>query len=118
MNSTELMAVRESLLQQKSDLLNKTHEFFSEQAAQKSAISDEAEAASVDLENNISIHLLERDRSALLLIEKALGKISEGTYGLCEGCGEQISAKRLMARPFTSLCIDCMEEHEGHNKYN
>jgi len=74
---------------------------------------DEAEIASLDANNNISIHLHERDRIALYSIEKALGKISEGTYGQCEACGEEIAARRLQARPFTNLCIDCMEDQES-----
>lgn len=118
MNATELEALKSSLLTQKSELLNKTHEFYSEQSVQKTAISDEAEAASVDFENTLSIHLHERDRNALLLIEKSLAKLAEGKYGLCEACGEQIAAKRLMARPFTSLCIECMEEKEEQIRLN
>lgn len=74
--------------------------------------SDEADQVSIDQSLSLSIHLLERDRSSLLMIEKALGKISEGTYGLCEACGEAIHEKRLQARPFTALCICCMEDQE------
>lgn len=114
MNSTELSAIRESLLLQKSAILNKTSEFKQEQSRNVS-VSDEAEAASIDLSNNISIHLHERDRSSLLMIERALGKISDGTYGQCECCGGVINIRRLQARPFTTLCIDCMEDQESFN---
>lgn len=107
----DLASLRESLLFQKGMILNKTHEFKSEQA-NSSLISDESELTSRDLANNISIHLHERDRNALFMIEKALNKIAEGTYGQCECCAEFISARRLQARPFTSLCIECMEEQE------
>ncbi len=79
------------------------------------AVADEAEAASQDISNNISIHLHERDRTALYAIERALGKIADGTYGQCEACTEIINARRLQARPFTALCIDCMEEQESHS---
>lgn len=77
------------------------------------AVADEAEAASQDISNNISIHLHERDRTALYAIERALGKIADGTYGQCESCSEIINARRLQVRPFTALCIDCMEEQES-----
>jgi DnaK suppressor protein len=117
MNSTELSAIKESLLSQKSSILNKTSEFRQEQS-NTFTVSDEAEAASIDFSNNISIHLHERDRSSLLMIERALGKISEGTYGQCEGCGGIINARRLQARPFTTLCIECMEDQEDlRNSY-
>lgn len=119
MNATELTTndlenLKESLLFQKSSILNKTHEFKEEQS-NISTVGDEAEVASSTVSNNISIHLLERDRTALYAIEKALGKITDGTYGQCESCGEIISARRLQARPFTALCIDCMEEQESQS---
>jgi DnaK suppressor protein len=111
MNATELSAIRESLLLQKSSILNKTSEFRQEQS-NTVTVSDEAEAASIDLSNNISIHLHERDRSSLYMIERALGKISDGTYGQCESCTGVINVRRLQARPFTTLCIECMEDQE------
>ncbi len=118
MNATELSAIRESLLLQKSSILNKTSEFRQEQSNPIS-VSDEAEAASIDLANNISIHLHERDRSSLYMIERALGKISDGTYGQCECCAGAISPRRLQARPFTTLCIECMEDQEDlRNSYH
>ena len=111
LTENELMSLKESLLFQKSSILNKTHEFKSQQA-NNTVIAEEVELASHDLANNISIHLHERDRNALYQIERALGKISDGIYGQCECCGEQISSGRLQARPFAALCIECMEEQE------
>lgn len=117
MNSTELSAIRESLLLQKGAILNKTNEFKQEQS-KTVTVSDEAEAASIDLSNNISIHLHERDRTSLFMIERALGKISDGTYGQCESCGGAINIRRLQARPFTTMCIECMEDQEDlRNSY-
>jgi DnaK suppressor protein len=112
LNETDLQNLKESLLFQKSSILNKSHE-FKEQQLSISAAGDEAEIASQDVANNISIHLHERDRTALYAIERALGKIADGTYGQCESCGAVIGARRLQVRPFTALCIDCMEEQES-----
>lgn len=103
--------IKESLLFQKSQILNRTDEF--KRSQQESVqLSDEAEVASNDLSNNLSIHLHERSMKALLEIDKALNKIAQGTYGECEGCGDHIHAKRLQARPLAPLCIACMEERE------
>jgi DnaK suppressor protein len=44
--------------------------------------------------------------------KSALERISEGTYGICEGCSERISKKRLKAIPFTRFCISCQREIE------
>jgi DnaK suppressor protein len=111
LTSSELQTLKESLLFQKSAILNKTHEFKHEQSSMEN-VSEDVEAASLDVSNNISIHLHERDRNALYMIERALGKIDDQTYGQCESCAQHIGARRLQARPFTALCIECMEEKE------
>jgi DnaK suppressor protein len=117
MNAASLGFFKTFLLDQKSSILNKNAEFRSEQSSEKVSVSDEAELATLDLNNNLSIHLHERDRSQLLLIERALSKISEGTYGQCECCGVDIGEKRLKARPFATLCIECMEEQEDPRRF-
>jgi len=73
--------------------------------------------ASNDLSDNLSIHFHERDRSQLLMIERALGKISEGLMASAKSCSAEIGEKRLRARPFATLCIDCMEEQEDPRHY-
>lgn len=54
----------------------------------------------------------ERNILFLRKVEQAKQKILEGTYGLCEDCGCEISQKRLLARPTAALCIACQEEKE------
>jgi DnaK suppressor protein len=49
-------------------------------------------------------------------IDHALEKIKEGTFGVCEQCGEPISMKRLEARLETTLCIRCKEDQERIEK--
>ena len=45
-------------------------------------------------------------------IDKALKKLDEGVFGICEDCEEPIGIKRLEARPETELCIRCKEDQE------
>lgn len=103
--------IRESLLLQKSEILNRSNEFKSEQS-QFAKYSDDADQTVQELQNNVSIHLHERERKSLLIIEKTLSKFTAGTYGSCEMCGEGIGHKRLLARPMAALCIACMEDLE------
>src|SRR3954465_3562485 len=65
-------------------------------------------------EELFSTELRLRDREKFLLgkIMSALERVSEGTIDECESCGERIGYKRLLARPVTTLCIDCKEEAE------
>jgi DnaK suppressor protein len=57
-----------------------------------------------------------REKTFLQKIDRALRKIDEGDFGVCEECGEEISTKRLEARPETTLCIRCKEDQERHEK--
>jgi DnaK suppressor protein len=65
-------------------------------------------------EEIFSTELRLRDREKFLLgkIDEALRRLDEGSIDQCEDCGEQISFKRLLARPVTTFCIDCKEERE------
>lgn len=71
---------------------------------------DFAEQA-VELENGETLVALDREVNAEIReIDKALRRIEEGSFGECTECGEPISAGRLEALPYTSLCIDCAND--------
>ncbi len=114
MNGTDVKLIRKALLLQKARILNNANEFRNQQMTESEDFADDADKVTNDLTLSLSIHLHERDRNSLFQIERALGKISDKTYGQCESCTELIEVKRLKARPFASLCIFCMEEHEEH----
>jgi len=65
-------------------------------------------------EEIFSTELRLRDREKFLLnkINAALDRLDGGSIDECEDCGEKIAFRRLMARPVTTLCIDCKEEKE------
>jgi RNA polymerase-binding transcription factor len=52
------------------------------------------------------------DRQLLQMVETALQRIREGTFGECVSCGNEINAKRLEAVPWTRYCIECQEKLE------
>jgi DnaK suppressor protein len=59
---------------------------------------------------------LERMSGRLRDVRGALGRMSAGTFGICADCGEIISAKRLAAVPWASLCIVCQESADREQK--
>ena len=65
-------------------------------------------------EELFSTELRLRDREKWLLgkINSALDRVEQNTVDECEDCGEHIGFKRLLARPVTTLCIDCKEQQE------
>ncbi len=75
-------------------------------------LPDEVDLATTESGQAMNLMLRDRERVLLRKIDKALEKIEEGSYGLCENCGETIEVKRLEARPVTDLCILCKEEQE------
>ena len=54
-----------------------------------------------------AFRIRERERFLIWKIKDALRRIEEGTYGICEECGEDIPIARLKARPVTNYCLDC-----------
>lgn len=65
---------------------------------------------SFEREKDLGLILLTEDR--LAMIAEALDCIENGTYGLCESCGREISAERLEVIPYTNLCQDCKQKNE------
>ena len=65
-------------------------------------------------ERNQALMVKLKSRTSLYLkkIERALEKIDQGTFGVCEDCDQNISSERLLARPTAKLCIQCKEAEE------
>jgi len=68
---------------------------------------DPTDRASLESNRNFTLRLRDRDRKLVAKIKEAIKRIEGGTFGTCDGCGGEIEEKRLIARPVTSLCIDC-----------
>ena len=59
---------------------------------------------------DVAATTLELRSQMLKEIERSLKLMTEGTYGVCEDCGEEISANRLKAIPWTRYCLNCQEQ--------
>jgi DnaK suppressor protein len=79
-------------------------------------LPDEIDQASSEYAQSMAFRLRDREKFLLKKIEKALQRIEDGTFGMCERCEELITMKRLEARPVTTLCIRCKEEQEKKEK--
>jgi DnaK suppressor protein len=66
-----------------------------------------ADSSQVTAERAEAERLASQLREALDEVERALAKLEEGTYGLCEVCGQPIASTRLEAMPTARLCINC-----------
>lgn len=79
-------------------------------------LPDEMDLASSEYLQSFEFRLRGREKSHLIKLERALRKIDQGSFGICEECEEPISKKRLEARPETGLCIRCKEDQERDEK--
>ena len=73
---------------------------------------DIADRAASSYTKEFLFHQSNNDRQLLQMVENALSRIREGTFGECISCGKDINAKRLEAVPWTRHCIECQEKLE------
>ena len=77
--------------------------------ADRDVSQDPADKASNSYTKELLFSQSTNERNTLRLIEEAIERLSEGTFGECINCGEEISHKRLDAIPWTPHCIRCQE---------
>ena len=113
-NKTELLKFKNVLEEQLKDL---QHDFGKKYLNIKStALPDVNDQASAESERNFEIRIKDRERKLIGKVQESLKKVAEGTYGICESCGDAIGSKRLMARPVTNLCINCKSQMEDNER--
>ena len=71
-----------------------------------------ADMATDNFDREFTLGLAANEQQGLNVIDDALRRIKEGTYGVCEECSKPISQKRLLAVPHARLCIKCQELEE------
>jgi DnaK suppressor protein len=75
---------------------------------------DLVDVATETFEREKELALESSVQGILEMVEQALQKIHDGTYGVCEGCAKPIDGRRLRAIPYARLCIKCKEREERH----
>jgi DnaK suppressor protein len=71
-----------------------------------------ADDASATSEHEKSLALLQNLRTLRANVGRALERVENGTYGICEDCGKEIAPERLAAIPYATLCISCKSKRE------
>ncbi|RLV55910.1 TraR/DksA family transcriptional regulator [Aeromicrobium phragmitis] len=74
--------------------------------------NDQADVGSNSLERDAEMSLAANQQLLLIQTEKALERLEDGSYGICENCGEPIGKLRLMAFPRATLCMECKRKEE------
>jgi len=110
-NSNRLGTLRDILARLRDETYQKIAAFRREQGEEiLTSPGDEMDVArsTSDVETHAS--LIERSEDRLRLIDQALARVDNDTYGTCAECGEDIPIERLKALPFALLCVDCQEK--------
>ncbi len=118
MRRRELNTFRKLLSTRLEELLKEAERTKNTVKGSEEPLSDAMELASDQFDREILLRLRDRESKLMLKIKDVLEKIDNGTFGICEECGEKISLKRLRARPMATLCIECKHEQEALEKKN
>ncbi|HEX8816812.1 MAG TPA: TraR/DksA family transcriptional regulator [Terriglobales bacterium] len=81
-------------------------------ADEDSAAADIADRAASSYTKEFLFSQSNNERQLLQMVENALSRIREGSFGECIACGKEINSKRLEAVPWTRHCIECQEKLE------
>jgi DnaK suppressor protein len=119
----ELEAFRRRLLQRRREFLESFHalEHHVEEAHQPEARSVQSDvpthpADQADFQQLQDLQIASTERDTIRRIEEALGRIEDGTYGICLTCGKPIDRRRLEAQPWAQMCkIDANPKFETRN---
>ncbi|MGA7143717.1 MAG: RNA polymerase-binding protein DksA [Desulfobacterales bacterium] len=98
------------------ELLSHADNTVSGMTTPKENFPDPTDRASLEADRNFMLRIRDRENKLIKKVKKALDRIEKGTFGVCEKCGEDISVKRLKARPVTTLCIACKTKEEAFEK--
>lgn len=107
---------RKKLEAMSQDLLQEAEKTIHDMTDSTENYPDPTDRASAESDRSFELRIRDRERKLIAKIREAIERIDDGTYGICEECGEEISVKRLEARPVTTQCIDCKTAQENQEK--
>jgi DnaK suppressor protein len=115
--AARLQELRKSLISKKETIVREAKEEIAKYISGENrqlveTALDEGDWAVVDISEDINLMRLAAHRKAMHDIDESLRKISEGSYGICEECGEEIGEKRLNVLPTATLCVNCQGDKE------
>ena len=109
-----LLRLNKTLTARRTELRKRLGADLAQLGSQKlsTVAGDAADAAFEHTGEELSSQLAELEARELNQVERALLRLKQGTYGLCEGCGSKIPVSRLNVLPYSTLCIKCQRELE------
>jgi len=116
MKQEDLDYFKDLLTNRLDELLSQADDTVSDMNDPKGNFPDPTDRASYEADRNFELRIRDREHKLIKKVKKALDRIENGTFGICEKCGEDIAIERLKARPVTTLCIECKTKEEALEK--
>jgi DnaK suppressor protein len=116
MDEETLEHFRDLLQNQLDELVKEALKTVNGMTNLKDTFPDPTDRAALETDRNFLLRIRDRERKLIEKIKEALERIDQGSFGICEVCGKDISEERLMARPVTTLCIDCKKKQEARER--
>lgn len=116
MDSTQLKYLKKMLEERLDELLCRADATVSELLADWEGLPDVLDQAGFERDRNALLRIRDRESKLIGKIRTALDDMEDGVYGICEDCGQEIPAARMMARPVTRYCIGCKTRMEKREK--
>jgi RNA polymerase-binding protein DksA len=115
MSSIDTDRFREMLLEERAravsaieNLHNDNSRSLEDESGEESSFDNHmGDIATATFDRERDITLEDSEEAKLAAIDRALERIEQGTYGICQNCGRPIAEERLEALPYAELCIDC-----------
>ena len=116
MKKKDLDFFKNHLTERLNELLSHADGTVNVMTQSKDRFADPTDRASHEAERNFELRIRDREHKLIKKIKKALDRIENGTFGICDTCEEEISIERLKARPVTTQCIECKKKEENLEK--
>ena len=113
MKNKDLEYFRKILLRWREDLYKQADVTVTDLQEPTVKAIDPVDQASLEETLDLTLRIRNRESRLIGKINQSLGRIEEGTFGICGMCGEKISIQRLKARPVTNFCITCKNKMEA-----
>lgn len=104
---------KDHLLQRLEELYDEAEKTVAGMTDTEETFPDPTDRATLESDRNFMLRIRDRERKLIIKIREALQRIEDGSFGLCDSCGDDIGVERLKARPVTTLCIECKRKQEA-----
>jgi len=116
LNAKDKSDLREMLQEMRRDLVSQIGMLKDESLQRHDSVNSEEDGTD-QFDRQLALSVASSENESLMAIDEALERVEEGTYGVCQQCGQTIGKARLKALPFVTMCVGCKSEAEKQDKH-